>query len=123
MEKGILNWSANRTMKDLGVDEAAQADFQREQKESCVCVDGIVITENWLYANTGLSKILLPLRQAESLQKTYVSRRYDVSFYVEIIFAGDKKYRLRCEWDYLDEVTDELKRRCPQARQIPNERF
>ena len=126
MEKGILNWKANKLMKALGVDEAAEAEFQREKQEAYVnigYIGAIVITENWMFIDTGWSKTLLPLKEIALFKKDYRSSRYNVSFYVELLFAGGKKYWLPCEWRDLDDLTEILKERCPQAEMRKNSEY
>jgi len=119
MQKGPLNWKANKRMEALGVDEAAREAFEREKSAGCVGVgrvNFVTFTENWMHYDSGWSTALFPLREIASFQKICFSMGRGVDFYVKLSFKDGGKHKMRCEFEELDEIAAALAERCPQAK-------
>ena len=123
MQNDILNWKAIKRMKALGVDEAAEEAFEREKSVDCVRIGyigcGIVLTENWVFYDSGWGSALLPLKEIEFFKKDYTAGRNYASFYVTLMFKDGGKYKLPCDFEQLDELAAALAERCPQANTRP----
>ena len=97
--------TGKKLMKSLGVDAAAQEAFEREKKAGCVRVGfNIVVTENWAYCDTGLTSVLLPLKEIKCFKKNYLPLRAYVSFYVILLFRSGERYALSCKFEEMDEL-------------------
>jgi hypothetical protein len=111
--------TAKKLMNALGVDEAAMAAYKREKGACCECVGDTTFTENWVFYDSGWRSVLLPLKEIEIFKKDYLHLRYDVKFYVTLLFKGVGQYDLTCSFEELDDLMAALTERCPQANQRP----
>ena len=103
----ILNWKANKRMKALGVDKAAEEAFEREKKAGCARVGiNTFVTENWLYYDSGLTSGLFPLKEVVSFQKGYTStmREWTVYFHVRLFFKDGGNHKIPCDFEDLDDI-------------------
>jgi len=109
MQKGPLNWKANKRMKALGVDQNAKEAYELEKRAGFVKAGAdVIVTKSWLMYDSAFKSALFPLKEIESFYKTYTPTKYSGDFHVVFSFKDGGNYKIRSHFEELDFIAAAL---------------